>query len=494
MSMPPFSDTSAMVAALERRSVSSVELVDEAIARIEALDGEINAVVVRDFPSAREAARNADNRRSRGEHQPLLGVPMTVKESYNVTGLPTTWGFREFADWRATEDAVAVARLKHAGAIILGKTNVPVALADWQSFNEIYGATRNPWSPEHSPGGSSGGSAAALAAGYVPLELGSDIGGSVRVPAHFCGVFGHKATYGLIPGRGQAMPGVQRAADLGVCGPLARTAADLDLALNILAGPEGDMATGYRLALPGPRHDELRRFKVLVIDEHPLVPTRADVRSAVVRCAERLASLGVSVSRSSELVPDLADAGRVYIQLLGAETGTRQPPERRQAMAEAAAKLAPDDQSLHALRLRTANFSHRDWIALDERRVCIRAQWRALFQEFDVVISPPLSIAAYPHDFTSVHDQQKVDIDGHEITLIDQLVWPGVATLGGLPATVVPIDRTAEGLPIGLHIMGAQFEDRTSIAFAGLIEREFGGFQAPPLVTQALSAIGSIKV
>jgi amidase len=494
MSVSPLSDTSAMVAALERRAVSSVELVDEAIARIEALDGEINAVVVRDFLSAREGARKADARRSRGERRPLLGVPMTVKESYNVTGLPTTWGFREFADWRATEDAVAVARLKDAGAIILGKTNVPVALADWQSFNDIYGATRNPWNLDYSPGGSSGGSAAALSAGYVPLELGSDIGGSVRVPAHFCGVFGHKATYGLIPGRGQTIPGVQRAADLAVCGPLARSAADLDLALSILAGPDGDMATGFGLALPGPRHDELRRYRVLVIDEHPLVPTRSDVRYAVVRCGEQLARLGANVSWSSELVPDLADAGRVYIQLLGAETSTRQPAERRQAMAEAAAKLAPDDQSLRALRLRTANLSHRDWIALDERRVRIRAQWRALFQEFDVVLSPPLSIAAYPHDFTSVHDQKKVDIDGQEITLIDQLVWPGVATLGGLPATVVPIDRTADGLPIGLHIMGAQLEDRTTIGFAGLIEREFGGFHAPPRVAQALGAAGSIKV
>jgi amidase len=483
-----FLDVNATLAALERREASSLELIEQAIARIEASDGQVNAVVVRDFDRAREAAKAADQRRSNGERRPLLGVPMTVKESYNVAGLPTTWGFPEFAENRPSEDAVTVARLKEAGAVILGKTNVPVALADWQSFNPMYGATRNPWNLDYSPGGSSGGSAASLAMGYVPLEIGSDIGGSVRVPAHFCGVFGHKTTYGLIPGRGQSLPGTTRAADLGVCGPLARTAADLDLALEILAGPDGEMATGYRLALPGPRHDDLRSYRVLVVDEHPLVPTRADVRSAVRRVAEQLTRVGTSVAWSSELVPDLAEAGRVYIQLLGAETGRRQPPEQRQRAAEAAAQLAPDDQSLRALRLRTPGLTHSEWIELDERRVRIKAQWSRLFREFDVVISPPLSIAAYPHDFTSVHDQKKLEVDGQEYTFIDQLVWPGIAVLGATPATVVPIDRTADGLPIGMQIMGAQFEDRTTIAFAGLIEREFGGFQAPPLARQSSAA------
>jgi amidase len=306
----------------------------------------------------------------------------------------------------------------------------------------------------------------------------------VRVPAHFCGVFGHKATYGLIPGRGQALPGVTRSSDLGVCGPLARTAADLDLALGILAGPDGEMAAGYRLNLPEPRHAELRDYRVLVLDDHPLVPTRKEIRDAVLGCADRLEALGVTVARSSDLVPDLAEAGRVYIQLLGAETSVRgMSAERRAELAERAAKLDSDDHSLRALRIRTPNLSHAEWIALDERRYRIRAQWRRLFQEFDVVLSPPLSIEAYPHDTTAEHDGKNVDIDGQQITLIDQLVWPGVATLGALPATVAPIGQTRAGLPIGLHIMGAQFDDRTTIHFASLIERELGGFQAPPLVS-----------
>lgn len=476
----PYDSALAMAAALDRGTASAVELVDQAIDRIDKLDGPINAVAVRDFDRARDAAKDADRRRAGGERGALLGVPMTVKESYNVTGLPTTWGFREFKDNIATEDAVTVARLRAAGAIIIGKTNVPVALADWQSFNDVYGHTRNPWNLDYSPGGSSGGSAASLAAGYVPLELGSDIGGSIRVPAHFCGVFGHKPTYGLIPGRGQSLPGSVRAADLGVCGPMARTAADLDLALGILAGPDLEMAQGYRLALPRPRHADLKDYRVLVVDEHPLVPTRREIRDAVARFADKLDKTGAKVARSSNLVPDLALAGRVYVQLLGAETNNRMPPDRRRMMEEAAAKLAPDDDSLHAIRLRNINLTHRDWVALDDERVRIKAQWRRLFESFDVVIGPPLSTAAFRHDFNPDQGAKRADIDGKEIVYVDQLVWPGVATMGGLPATVAPIDRTRDGLPIGLHIMGAAFDDRTTIAFAGLIEREFGGFAPPP--------------
>jgi amidase len=473
------------VAQLNRGEVSALELVDQAIARIEKLDGSINAVIVRDFDRARDTAKEVDRRRARGERSPLLGVPMTVKESYNVEGLPTTWGFPEFKDNRAGDDAATVARLKKAGAIIVGKTNVPVALADWQSFNDIYGVTRNPWNLSYSPGGSSGGSAASLAAGYVPIEIGSDIGGSVRVPSHFCGVFGHKATYGLIPVRGQSLPGTTRAADLGVCGPMARTAADLDLALGILAGPEREMANGYRLALAEPRHGNLKDYRVFVLDEHPLVPTRREIVDAVSRLAAKLDKAGVKVRRSSDLVPDLTHAGRVYVQLLGAETNNRMLPEQRRAMEDAAAKLSPDDDSLHAIRLRNINLSHRDWVALDEQRVRIKAQWGALFETFDVVIGPPLSTAAFPHDFNRNQNAKRANIDGKEITYVDQLVWPGVATLAGLPATVAPIDRTNDGLPVGIQIMGAQFDDRTTIAFAGLIEEAFGGFEPPPEFAKA---------
>ena len=257
-----------LAAALAARRVSALELADAAIARIEARDGPINAVVVRDFDRARDAAKAADAALARGDRRPLLGLPMTVKESHNVAGLKTTWGFEGFKDYTASEDAVGVARLKAAGAVILGKTNVPPFLADYQSNNPIYGRTGNPWDLTRTPGGSSGGAAAALAAGMVPLEFGSDIGGSIRMPAHFCGVYGHKPSFNLVPTRGHQPPMTPAGAGvlLLVLGPLARTAADLTLALDVLAGPDTADAVGYRLALPPARHAKLSDYRVLVLD------------------------------------------------------------------------------------------------------------------------------------------------------------------------------------------------------------------------------------
>ena len=311
-----YRNTTDLVAALAARQVSAVELVDQAIARIEALDAHINAVVVRDFDRARAAAAAADQALDRGERRPLLGVPMTIKEAYNVAGLPTTWGMPMFKDWLPAEDAVAVARVKAAGAVILGKTNVPFALADWQSYNDIYGTTNNPWDPGRTPGGSSGGSAASLAMGYAALELGSDIGGSLRAPAHYCGVYAHKPTHALVPSRGHTLPGVPpspQEVDLAVVGPMARSADDLALALDVLAGPDEPDAVAYRLVLPAARHDTLQEFRVLVIDTHPLLPTSHAVRTALERLTERLAQEGCKLAQTSPLLPDLAAMARLYM-------------------------------------------------------------------------------------------------------------------------------------------------------------------------------------
>ena len=305
---------------LRQRRFSSLELTDHLIARIERRDAAINAVVVRDFERAREGARAADAALGRGEQRPLLGLPMTVKESFNVAGLPTTWGIPQAKDFKAKEDALIVARVRSAGAVLLGKTNVPLMLDDWQSYNAIYGVTRNPWDLERTPGGSSGGAAAALAAGFGPLGLGSDIGGSLRVPAHFTGVMALKPTLGLVPTRGHTPPGatpLPRDDDLVVVGPMARTAADLALLFDVIAGPdELTTGVGYRLDLRPPRHPEFARHRVLMIDSHPLVPTAAPVRGALDRLAARLVRSGVKVDRSHPLLPDLAEAARLYMRLL----------------------------------------------------------------------------------------------------------------------------------------------------------------------------------
>lgn len=466
--------------AIAERRISALELLERTIARIEARDGEVNAVVVRDFDRARAAARAADAAIAKGERGPLLGVPMTVKESQDIAGLPTSWGLPDFRDFRPAVDGVAVARLKGAGAVILGKTNVPTALADWQSANQIYGFTRNPYDPTRSPGGSSGGGAAALAAGFAALELGSDIGGSIRVPAHFCGVFGHKPSYGILPIRGHTFPGTEAGVDLAVIGPLARSAADLDLALGIVAGPDEEDAIGYRLDLPPPRHASLRDFRVLVIDAHPLIPTAESVRVAIGRLAERLEREGVRVARSSPLLPDLADANHTFLQLLMPIFTARMPTEQFRGMQAHAAGLPAEEQGLAAQRLRAAVQRHREWLAANEARVRLRRQWRALFREFDAVLTPPFSTPAFPHDHSPDVNTRVAQIDGKPVPYFDQLVWPGIAIVAGLPATVAPLERDAAGLPIGVAINGPYLEDRTTIAFAGLIEAAFGGFSPPP--------------
>ena len=445
-----------LVAALAARRVSALELADEAIARIEARDGPINAVVVRDFARAREAARAADAALARGERRPLLGLPMTVKESHNVAGLPTTWGFEPFKDFVAPADSVGVSRLKAAGAVILGKTNVPPWLADYQSSNPIYGRTGNPYDPARTPGGSSGGSAAALAAGMIPLEFGSDIGGSIRMPAHFCGVYGHKPSYNLVPLRGHSPPYVPDGAGivLAVVGPLARTAADLDLALDVLAGPDEDEATGYRLALPPPRHARLADHRVLLVDDHPLTPLDDEIRAGLNGLADGLQKLGAKVARASERLPDLARIQETYMGLL----------------MPAMSRGQPGAQTISA----------HEWMALLDAQAQIRRQWAGLFEAFDVVLTPVHGAPAFPHDDEPDLAKRTLAINGQETPYFAPAAWAGLATLGNLPSTVIPVGRTRRGLPFGAQVIGPYLEDRTTIGFAGLVEREFGGFRKPP--------------
>ncbi len=445
-----------LVAALAARRVSALELADEAIARIEARDKAINAVVVRDFARAREAARAADAALARGERRPLLGLPMTVKESHNVGGLPTTWGFEPFKEFVAPADSVGVSRLKAAGAVILGKTNVPPWLADYQSNNPIYGRTGNPHDLTRTPGGSSGGSAAALAAGMIPLEFGSDIGGSIRMPAHFCGVYGHKPSYDLVPLRGHSPPYVPEGAGivLAVVGPLARTAADLGLALDVLAGPDEDEATGYRLALPPPRHARLADCRVLLVDDHPLTPLDDEIRAGLNGLADGLETLGAKVARSSERLPDLAQIQATYMGLL----------------MPAMSRGQPGAQTISA----------HEWMALLDTQAQIRRQWAGLFEAFDVVLTPVHGAPAFPHDDEPDLGKRTLVINGEETSYFAPAAWAGLATLGNLPSTVIPVGQTRSGLPFGAQIIGPYLEDRTTIGFAALVEREFGGFRKPP--------------
>jgi len=436
----------ACAATVQAGHVSALELCEAAISRIEQLDGAINAVVVRDFERAREQARSADAARARGERLPLLGVPMTVKESFNIAGLPTSWGLPPFRDFRPAHDAVAVQRLKACGAVILGKTNVPPALGDWQSGNPIYGRTVNPHDASRTPGGSSGGGAAALASGMVALELGSDLFGSIRVPAHFCGVYGHKASVGVLPTRGHDFPGTeQEPSDRpGVIGPLAHCAEDLALALDVLAGPEVPASAAWTLRLPAARHAALRDFRVLVLDEHPAAACANAMRTAMAQLAVRLEAAGTRVARHSPLLPDLAalskDYGTVVNTLLSA--------------------FEPDGRT---------RLSAHDWLRLIGRRDALRVQWRAFFAEFDALLCPPFGRAAFAHQDEPEWAQRTLRIDGQDTRFGAQGAWSTMASHAGLPATVAPLTQDADGLPLGVQIIGPYLEDHTTIALARLL-------------------------
>ncbi|SEF36318.1 amidase [Amycolatopsis pretoriensis] len=469
-----FHSAEELITAMRDGAVTSAELTEEAIARIEREDDVINAICVPDFDRARAAARDADEVRARGENRPLLGVPVTVKESYDVAGLPTTWGMPQYRDHLPAEDAVQVSRLKAAGAVVLGKTNVPLGLQDIQSFNELYGTTTNPWDRGRTSGGSSGGSAAALAAGFGALSIGSDIAGSLRTPAHFCGVYAHKPTLGLAATRGMVAPSEPALPvdlDLAVVGPMARTARDLALLLDVMAGPDPlTHGLAHRVALPPARHDRLGDFRVLVLDEHPLIPTGSAVREGLNRVAAALADGGARVERHSPLLPDLTEAATLYMQLLISGSIARFPIESLE-------RLQAQATGLDAVRLNAMAFSHSDWLRANHGRELHRRAWRRLFTEFDAVACPITPTPAFPHDHHPNPMERTIDVDGARHPYFDQLVWAGLATMPGLPATAVPAGRSPEGLPVGVQLIGPMFEDRTPLRLAELIEPKTGGFR-----------------
>ncbi len=431
--------------AVRSGEISALEACDAAIARIEALDKKINAVVVRDFERARTAARNIDKTKQSGDPRRLLGVPMTVKESNDVAGLPSSWGLEMFRDNTPTRDAVVVARLKAAGAVILGKTNIPVSLADWQCENPVYGRTANPFDHARSPGGSSGGAAAALATGMVPLEIGSDIGGSIRVPAHMCGIVGHKPTYGIVPQRGHGFPGTDGVeVPLAVVGPMARNTADVTATLEIIAGPEE--GSGFRLDLPPPRQDRLSGHRVRIMRDMPGAPIDADTRGALDALVERLEALGATVSDEAGDYPPLEAMAEDYVRML----------------MTALTRGEPDAQPMDA----------HAWMNLQDAQLTCRRAWEGILTKTDILLSPVFSTPAFIYQTEPDWADRTLTVDNQEIPYDSQLAWPTIATYAGLPATVVPIGRSAGRLPIGVQIMSAPYADRTTLHFASLLEAE----------------------
>jgi amidase len=481
----PFQSATQLLAALSARQVTSSELTDLYIRRIERHDGRLNAVVVRDFERARAGARAADQAARRGESGALLGLPMTIKESFNVAGLPTTCGVPAWRDFVSRHDAPAVLRTRAAGAVLLGKTNVPPMLADWQSANPIHGRANNPWDLGRTPGGSSGGSAAAIAAGLSALEVGSDIGGSIRVPAAFCGVYGHRPSETLLPKSGQfpVPPLPNSVGVMGVQGPIARSAEDLELALSVLAGPEVGEDVAWRVELPAPRRRRLAEFHVAVLPPIPWLAVDDEIAVALQDLAARLGRLGATVKETQpDGLGDHRAHHQLYRSLLSAMTSARETAEGRR---ERIRYWKQGDDEFARASLRGLEGAPADFVVWGAMREGFRQAWRAFFRDWDVLLAPAINVLAYPHvdrawpvPDTDFH--LTLEVNGQTVPYVEGLVYPALSTVAGQPATAFPAGISRGGLPIGLQAVGPYLEDLTPIRFAALLAGEIGGFRRPP--------------
>jgi amidase len=476
-----FRSATELAGDIRAKRIGCRELLEHFLARAERFNPALNAIIATDLPAARRRADEADAALQRGEIWGVLhGVPMTVKESYDVAGLPTTWGIPALKDNIARKNALAVERFLGAGAIVFGKTNVPLWLADWQSYNALYGTTSNPWDLSRVPGGSSGGSAAALAAGLTGLEAGSDIGSSIRNPAHYCGVWGHKPTFGIVSPQGHA-PGERAATgDISVCGPLARSSADLALALGLIAGPDAIDGAGWRLELPAPKRERLADYKVAVMLDDANSEVDRAVQDQIQALADFLARRGAAVSDRARPAIDATRAHAVYIQLLRAATSNRTSDAEFAATVAAAKALDPGDESYLARMQRANTMHHRDWLRFNEERHRMRLAWRAFFGEYDLFLCPVAASAAPPHDQKGERWDRLITVNNKRVPTTDQLFWAGYTCAFYLPATAAPIGESPEGLPIGVQITGPQYGDLSCIRFAELLEREYRGFVPPP--------------
>ena len=466
---------------IKNKEISSLELTQHYIERIEKYDGDINSVIVKTFDEAILAATEADEAISKKQELNILhGVPMTIKESYNIEGQSTTWGIPDFKGNIAKEDGLAVKRFKKSGAHFLGKTNVPLNLADFQSYNDIYGTTGNPWDVKTTPGGSSGGSAAALAAGFTSLEAGSDIGGSIRNPAHYCGVFGHKPSHAIIPSSGhELIPNVPEP-DLSVCGPLARSAKDLEIALDIMAGPIERESRGWQLNLPESRRSNLKDFKVAIWSNDEIAPVSKEIAERCEEVGKNLESVGVNVSYAAKPDHDFLKSEINYQLLLQSVMQSGMSEEEFKKIEEIANNLEPNDSSVEAILARGTVLSHRNWIRQNYAREQTKISWENFFNKWDILICPQLATTAIEHDHRKISDRT-IMVDNQEQRYFQQIFWPGLAVNAHLPSTVFPTGLSRDGMPIGLQAIGGAYEDKTTIKFAELYEQEFKAFVMPNL-------------
>lgn len=474
-----YASASELARGIRSHRLSAVEALSIFRERHERHHGRLNAIVVSDFEQAMTYATAADRALRAGDvWGPLHGVPVTIKESFDVRGWVTSWGVPAHRDYRPTRHAAVVRALLAAGANLFGKTNVPAGLGDWQTWNDVYGETANPWSPPHTPGGSSGGAAAALAAGLTALDVGSDIAASIRVPAHYCGVYGHKPTAGVVSARGQQFPGRVAYTDMATVGPMARSAEDLALAMRLMAGPDEMDAQAWRLCLPPASAKPLKAYRVAFLMQAPCAPVDDEVQRSLMALADWLGRQGVAVSLTARPDFSLDEADALFRQLVWAVFGARQPEEDYQMQRTLAAKRGA--QSDWESRVSQASvLSHRDWLHANERRALLLRQWMAFFQEYDVLICPAAATTAPLRQRHQRPFMREIDINGVPAPLAAQFFWAGYAGAPGLPATVAPVGLSSQGLPVGAQLIGPLYGDMECIRLAGLLEQAYYGFVPP---------------
>ncbi len=476
MSDIAFKSASELAQMVANKDISARELLDLYLERVDRYNDALNAIVVDIRDTARETADAMDANPDSGI---FGGVPTTVKESYNIHDTPSTWGNPDWRNNIAKEDAESIKKLRGEGVNIFGKTNVPLALADFQSYNEVYGTTNNPYDHSRIPGGSSGGSAAALAAGLTGLEIGSDIGGSIRNPAHFCGVFGHKPTYNLLWMRGHGPGDTRSSSDISVIGPLARSATDLDKALRIMAGPDDIMSRGFKLDLPEWRGRVLSDLKVAVWKNDERAPVAQEVETRVDLVAQALKDSGATVNEDAR--PDFTakHTHDTYQNLLQATMSARMPDDQYESLRAYVNTLDPDDQSDQAKILRAQVSSFKSWAANNELRHHLRWSWHQFFQDYDILITPIMATAAFEHDHRTFGDRT-IMVDNQERPYFEQVFWAGLTGVAYLPSTVIPTGLNPAGLPIGVQIVSAEYNDLITIGIAEELEKIGFAFTPPP--------------
>ena len=451
----------ALARAIREREVSSRELLDLYLQRVDRINPSLNAVVTLDADRAKKEADAADDLTVRGGALgPLHGLPITVKDAIEVGGMRSTGGATALTDHVPAADAPAVARLRQAGAIVYGKTNVPEWSGDIQTFNPIFGTTNNPWDRTRTTGGSSGGAAAAVSAGLTSFEIGTDIGGSVRIPSSFCGVCGHKPSFGIVSQRGylDRVGGGVIDADINVFGPIARSPEDLDLLLGVLAGPDSEDATAWTLELPPPRHDALGDYRVGLWLDDPACEVDSEVVALLSGAGAALEGAGAKVAEARRPV-ELAAAVELFNTLILAATSVSAPLEVGDAISG----------------------THRAWLDRHQDRTLMRRRWAEWFREYDVLLCPVTPMPAFPHDHHGTIGARSVVINGRSRHQIDALTWTGLVGTVYLPSTVVPVGLTSVGLPVGVQVVGPYLEDRTSLFVGARLAELTGGYVPPPI-------------